>query len=158
MDSFITNIKLDREKIIQLLLKNGVSKLMKTPTEQSFSSNGIYHTRTSLEMKLKKIEKETGIIIPSNPSFTLFYNIDGGDFDVAYLYDFEFKNYLMIPNPKLKDIINIGKGLSRLIPISLANIYEGERWALPKIQIYQKGKIIKESTPVGKVIYSLELQ
>lgn len=160
--SIMNNLEIDKktniEKIKKLLLKNGVDGYMETPVTQSIVAEISHHTTSSLEKQLRIIEKETKIIVPNVPFFSLFYDLDNGDFKVAYLYGPNFNNYLTMKNPQLDNIINIGKGLTQLTSIPLINIYEGERWSLPRIQIYKAGKIIKESDSVGKEIYSPDFE
>ena len=148
------NVRLDTEKIKQLLLKNGVDGFMDTPKSQSLDAYSEHHTFLSLDEQLFIIEKETGISVPDSSFFSLFYNLDDGDFKAAYLYGSQFKNYLMIRNPKLKNITNIAKELTSLVPIPLINVYEGKRWSLPKIQVFQDGRVVQESNLVGEEVYS----
>ena len=158
MNCLQDSIKLDTEKIKELLLKNGVDGLMKTPGFQSLHADGRHHTKSSLDKQIKNIEEETKDIMPDDPFFSLFYNLDDGDFKAAYLYGPQFSNYLMMRNPQLENITNIGKGLTQLVPIPLVNIYEGKRWSLPRVQIYQRGEVVKESDLVGKETYSPDFE
>jgi len=151
MKDLINDFELNIDEIKELLLRNGVDGFKKTPTSQH--SDFEHYTKTTLEKQLEDIEKETEIDIPEQPFFSLFYNLDDNDFKAAYLYSPYFSNYLMMRDPQLQNMINISEGLTRLAPIALVNVYDGKRWALPRVQIYQHGTLIKESEAVGNESY-----
>jgi len=142
----------DLQKIRDLLLTNGVDGFEETPTHAPILAQ--FHTTSSLDKKLQQVSRQTKIVIPQNPFFSLFYNLDDLDFGDAYLYCPEFKNYLMIRDPQLIKLQRIGKGLTRLVPIPLVSVYEGRRFSIPRLQIYSRGKIVQESDVAGTESYS----
>ncbi len=136
----------------KLLLENGVDGHMFTPTSDIFCY--IYDVEeTHTPQTLKKLLETSEIELPKQPHFSLFYRLDVSDFKAAYLYGPGFNEYLTMHYPEIENIINISKGLSQITHMPLIAMYEGKRWALPKFQVYEKGSLIRESSPVGKEKY-----
>ena len=138
------NAVFDLEKMTALLVENGVDGFYR-PSDLP----PLYTTKADLE----EVIGEIGALVPKQPFFSLFYKLDNDDFKAAYLYSPNFQDCLTFRYPKLENILNISKGLTQMVKIPLISIYEGDRWSLPKFQIYEAGSLVRETEPVGHEAY-----
>ncbi len=148
-NGFPSNPEFNLHEVTKLLLENGVDGYMITPSSDFFSY--VYDIGETHNAKtLNKLLETSDIELPKQPFFSLFYRLDVSDFNAAYLYGPGFKEYLTMKTPRLENITNISRGLSQIVRIPLIAVYDGERWALPKFQVYENGTVTKESALAGK--------
>jgi len=112
-----------------------------------------YHTQTTLNNVLKKLEKEYDFKMPDDPAIRLFYQLGTIDFDVAYLYSPYLKEYITIHLVNLKKIEKLAKGMSKLMPLEVLAIYETDRFKIPKLRVYKAGTLQRESVAKGSEEY-----
>ena len=138
-----------KSEFLKILYKNGAEGPKKvTGIEHS-------HTTKTLIQKLDNLSKEYEFLIP-NICLYLFYNLGTflGDFDAGYFYSPNLKEYFLINNPELDNITDISKESTKLIKMPLLAIYETNRFAIPKLQLYEKGEVIRESNLAGNESYT----
>jgi len=128
--------QIDYEKIVKLLERSGFDSY--SPFSMSF--RGV-HTPDSLKEEIKKFSEETEFPLTEEPRFNLFYTLDDVDGKNAFLYSPDFDCSIHFPHPTKGAITKVSKGLTRLIPLPLLSIYEGEKWKIPRLGLYENGKL-----------------
>ena len=150
LDRFVV----DNEKVRKLLLENKVEGYpFGTPEEQIPDAPFKHETPSSLVEYLNKVSKEYNFELPEEPLFYLFHNLGSMDFDAGYLYTPYFDQYVVVHDPTLTSITKISKGMSKLFPLPVLTIYEKDKFAIPKLILYQEGKVSRKSGLAGNETY-----
>jgi hypothetical protein len=142
---------IDGDKLKEFLLENGVTGHFNT-TISSIVHEG--STPKEFQKFLDTQAKKYNFIIPSEPNLYLLFKIETYDFDAGYLFSSGFEEYLTIPKIDYDRIKNISEGISRIVPVPLLTIYQNERFNIPALTHYEAGRIIAQSSTVGKEIYT----
>ena len=107
--------------------------------------------------KINELSGEFDFQVPEEPLFYSFFKLDDPDFLDTYLYLPEFSHMLHFPHSSLKSVKNVAGGLTRIFKIPLLGIYEGQRWRLPRLQLYEDGSLSRMSKGfVGENEYDQE--
>lgn len=142
------------DEVRLLLLQNGFEGSFMTPSFSSASPYGQNHTPKSLHNLLEKTGKEYGFEIPKVDYWSMFFKLGSQEFDVAYLYSPNFRDYTIAKRPVFEHLGNVVDGMSKLTNMSVIAYSELDRFAIPKIQMYDSGKKVFVSKDAGDEIYS----
>ncbi|HLA23353.1 MAG TPA: hypothetical protein VJZ93_02350 [Candidatus Nanoarchaeia archaeon] len=151
-------IVIDIEEVNRLLLDNGCHNYrdIKLKPRKNDLGNSI-HDGDSLKCKINELSGEFDFQVPEEPLFYSFFKLDDPDFLDTYLYLPEFSHMLHFPHSSLKSVKNVAGGLTRIFKIPLLGIYEGQRWRLPRLQLYEDGSLSRMSKGfVGENEYDQE--
>lgn len=133
-------IKVESPEQINILEKYGF--------KNGFFASGYYWKK--LNAKARKLD----FPLPKQSPLMLVYNLGIRDFDVAYFYDI---NGPVAFNgiPTLEQIDGLSRDLTMLLPSAqLISYYDGERFTIPVLRLWQNGKIISESENAGTETYT----
>jgi hypothetical protein len=142
---------IDGDEFKKFLLDNGVEGHFST-----YISSIVHEGSTSQELKtfLDSKAKQYNFIIPPEPNLYLLFKIETYDLDCAFLFSSGFQEYLTVPNIDYNRITTIATGSSKIVPVPIISIYQTERFNLPALTHYEAGRIIAQSSPAGKEIYT----
>lgn len=140
---------IDLEKVENLLRQNGVHEYRAADEVPTIWMGEETHNPNSLRRRVIELCSQNRFPTPEEPFFSLWYKLDDTDFKNAFLYLPEFARHLHFPSPSLESMIRISQELTQLFPTSLLAVYEGERWKIPVLRLYEGGKMKMESKKSG---------
>lgn len=140
----------DSDDVRKILRENGFSgTFVRTSVDGHLDYDagpGGVHTSKSLRKRLNELCENYGVGLPKGEFMSLFYVLGNLDSDAAFLYTPRFKgHYNNVSSPSLKQIVNVSRGLTRILPMRLIAVCEKDRFKIPKLMSYRDGKIISRS-------------
>ena len=156
---FLTEgFRIDEERLMKLMEENdcySFRNVYNQPTT-NFEGDPIQNTIT-LRNYMNNLSSEHNFSIPDEPLFYSFFKLDDPDFLDTYLYTPEFSRMFHFPHSSLPTITNVHEVLTEIFQMSLLGIYEGQKWKIPKLQLYENGKLSRSSEGfVGEDEYDQE--
>lgn len=147
----LPGVIIDLDKVAQLLGENGFNNYLgpeDAPATGHFGERFLNST-AEVRRKLEELCTKARFVIPKKPVFSLFYILDYVDGKNSFLYLPDCLRHFNNPSPSLDKITKVSEELTKLIPLPLLAIYEGDMWKLPIVRQYERGKIQTESTVMG---------
>ncbi len=139
----------DPLELKKLLLQNGFEGSFKTPKDF-----GQYYTSDSLTNLLEQTVQMYGFEIPKQDYWSMFFKLGSQELDAAYLYSPQFKDYTVAKRPVFEHLGNVVEGVSRLTNMPVIAFSELDRFAIPKIQVFDSGTKTFISKNAGTEMYS----
>ncbi|MBI5803458.1 hypothetical protein HY448_02120 [Candidatus Pacearchaeota archaeon] len=134
----------DYEALRNLFIQNKPFQIISPPGSSAPPSQRANAVSSAIG-RIEDASKKHEFALPHEPLFRLIHYLDGIDSSAAFLYTPGVLDEVYFDEPTLESMTSISEGLTRIFPVPLVSFYEGEKFKIPVLNLYEGGKSVRRT-------------